>query len=256
MIHPQAVVDPTAKLEEGVQIGAYAVIGAGVEVGAGTWIGPHALINGPTRIGRDNKVYQFCSLGEAPQHLDYCGEPTRLLIGDRNVIREFCTFNRGTAQGRGETRIGNDNFFMAYVHIAHDCQVGDRTIFANCTSLAGHVEVGDYAFLGGFTIVHQFCRIGAHCMTGLGTITFKDIPPYILTSGNTAVPHGINVRGLRRRRFPEANIDGLRRAYKTIYRSGLPLNDALQRVRDSAGAIAEIEQLVSFIASSERGVIR
>lgn len=256
MIHPQAIVDPTAKLGERVQIGAYAVIGANVEIGAGTWIGPHALINGPTRIGDDNKIYQFCSLGEAPQHVDYRGEPTWLTIGDRNVIREFCTFNRGTAQGRGETSIGNDNFFMAYVHIAHDCQVGDRTIFANCTSLAGHVEVGDYAFLGGFTIVHQFCRIGAHCMTGLGTITFKDIPPYVLASGNTAVPYGINVRGLRRRRFAAATIEALRQAYKTIYRSELALKEALQEVRATVGGIDEIEQLLSFIESSERGVIR
>jgi UDP-N-acetylglucosamine acyltransferase len=179
-----------------------------------------------------------------------------LTIGDRNVIREFCTFNRGTAQGRGETCIGNDNFFMAYVHIAHDCRVGDRTIFANCTSLAGHVEVGDYAFLGGFTIAHQFCRIGAHCMTGLGTITFKDIPPYVLASGNTAVPYGINVRGLRRRRFAAATIEALRQAYKTIYRSELALKEALQEVRDTVGGIDEIEQLLSFIESSERGVIR
>lgn len=256
MIHPQAIVDPTAKLGERVQIGAYAVIGANVEIGAGTWIGPHALINGPTRIGRENKIHSFSSLGEAPQHVGYRGEPTRLVIGDRNVIREFCTFNRGTADGRGETRIGSDNFFMAYVHIAHDCVVGDRTVFANCASLAGHVTVEDYAFLGGFTGIHQFCRVGAHCMTGIATIAFKDIPPYVLASGNTAVPYGINVRGLRRRSFAPATIAALREAYKILYRSGLPLGEALTRLQAMAGDFAEIRHLVAFIESSQRGIIR
>lgn len=254
MIHAQAIVDPKVKLGEDVHIGAYSVIGADVEIGDQTWIGPHVVINGPTTIGRKNRIYQFSSIGEAPQHLGYAGEPTRLEIGDRNIIREYCTLNRGTEEGHGVTRIGSDNFFMAYVHIAHDCHVGSHTIFANCASLAGHVSVDDYAFLGGFTGVHQFCRVGAHCMTGIATITFKDIPPYVLVSGNTAVPYGINVRGLERRQFSAGAIDALRDAYKVVYRSGLQLRDALARLQDSE--YAEVRQLVSFIQSSERGIVR
>ncbi|MEK7262000.1 MAG: acyl-ACP--UDP-N-acetylglucosamine O-acyltransferase, partial [Pseudomonadota bacterium] len=188
MIHPQAVVHPQAHIAKNVEIGAYSIIGADVEIGEGTWIGPHAVINGPTRIGRDNRIYQFASLGEAPQHLGYQGEPTRLDIGDRNIIREYCTFNRGTVPGGGVTRLGHDNFIMAYCHLAHDCQVGNHIIFANCASLAGHVSVGDYAVLGGFTVAHQFCRIGPYCMTALGAITFMDIPPYVIASGNPAEP--------------------------------------------------------------------
>ncbi len=254
MIHAQAIVDPNVKLGENVRIGAYSVIGADVEIGDQTWIGPHVVINGPTTIGCGNKIYQFSSIGEAPQHLGYAGESTRLEIGDRNIIREYCTLNRGTEEGHGVTRIGSDNFLMAYVHIAHDCHVGNHTIFANCASLAGHVSVDDYAFLGGFTGVHQFCRVGAHCMTGIATITFKDIPPYILVSGNTAVPHGINVRGLKRRQFSANTIDALRNAYKVVYRSGLQLRHALARLQDSE--YAEVRQLASFIHSSERGIVR
>jgi UDP-N-acetylglucosamine acyltransferase len=254
VIHPQAIIDPGAKLGKEVHIGPYSVIGPAVEIRDRTWIGPHVVINGPTTIGQDNRIYQFCSIGDAPQHLGYRGAPTRLQIGDRNVIREYCTINRGTVEGHGVTRVGNDNFFMAYVHIAHDCVVGDHTIFANCASLAGHVTIGDYAFLGGFSGVHQFCRVGAHCMTGIATITFKDIPPYILASGNTATPYGINVRGLKRRQFSASAIDALREAYKTIYRSGLPLAEALATL----GAVEqpEVAQLVSFIRTSERGIIR
>ena len=254
MIHARAIVDPKAKLGEGVHIGAYSVIGADVQIGDQTWIGPHVVINGPTTIGRENKIYQFSSVGEAPQHLGYADEPTRLEIGNRNIIREYCTLNRGTEGGHGVTRVGSGNFFMAYVHIAHDCSVGDHTIFANCASLAGHVSVGDYAFLGGFSAVHQFCRIGAHCMMGIGTITFKDIPPYLLASGNTAVPHGINVRGLKRRQFSVTTIGALRDAYKIVYRSGLQLQDAVSKLLDSE--YAEVRHLASFIQSSERGIIR
>ncbi len=256
MIHPQAIVDPAAKLGEGVHVGPFSIIGAHVEVGDNTWIGPHVVINGPTRIGRGNKIYQFTSIGEGPQHLGYRGQPTRLEIGDRNIIREYCTVNRGTAEGLGVTRIGDDNFLMAYVHIAHDCIVGSNTIFANCASLAGHVTVGDYAFLGGFTGIHQFCRVGAHCMTGIATITFKDIPPYVLTSGNTAVPYGINVRGLKRRQFTAEAITALRGAYKTVYKSGLGLPDALQALAESAARYPEVAHFVEFISSSERGIIR
>ena len=254
MIHPQAIIDPDAKLGKEVRVGPYSVIGRDVEISDHTWIGPHVVINGPTTIGRNNKIYQFCSIGDAPQHLGYHGAPTRLRIGDRNVIREYCTINRGTVEGHGITQIGSDNFFMAYVHIAHDCTVGDHTIFANCASLAGHVTIGDYAFLGGFSGVHQFCRVGAHCMTGIATITFKDIPPYVLAAGNTAAPHGINVRGLKRRQFAASAIDALREAYKIIYRSGLPLAKALNKLE--AVKQPEVTHLVSFIRASERGIIR
>ncbi|MFQ5994209.1 MAG: acyl-ACP--UDP-N-acetylglucosamine O-acyltransferase [Acidiferrobacterales bacterium] len=256
MIHPQAIIDPSANIGKDVHIGPFSIIGAGVEVGDQTWVGPHVVVNGPTRIGRENKVYQFCSIGEGPQHLGYRGESTRLEIGDRNIIREYTTLNRGSTEGHGVTRIGNDNFFMAYVHVAHDCVVGDHTIFANCASLAGHVSVGDYAFLGGFTGVHQFCRVGAHCMTGIATITFKDIPPYLLTYGNTAVPYGINVRGLRRRQFTAEAINALRGAYKVIYKSEMKLTEALAVLAEDVKRHPEVAQLVEFINTSERGIIR
>ncbi|MHB8256236.1 MAG: acyl-ACP--UDP-N-acetylglucosamine O-acyltransferase [Acidiferrobacterales bacterium] len=256
MIHPQAIIDPSARLGENVHVGPFSVIGAGVEVGDGSWIGPHVVINGPTRIGRQNRIFQFASLGEAPQDLKYAGEPTRLEIGDRNIVREYCTFSRGTVAGGGLTHIGDDNLFMAYVHVAHDCHVGNKTVFANCASLAGHVSVGDYAILGGFTGIHQFCRVGAHCMTGIATITFKDVPPFILASGNTARPYGLNLRGLKRRGFSEAAIDALRRAYKIIYRSGLKLDQALERLDSMAQEHEEVRHLADFIRQSQRGIIR
>lgn len=256
MIHPQAVAHPAARLAEGVEVGAFSVVGADVEIGAGTWIGPHVVIVGPTRIGRDNRIHQFCSIGDAPQHFGYRGEPTRLEIGDRNVIREYCTLNRGTVAGGGVTRLGNDNFIMAYCHVAHDCQVGDRTVFANCASLAGHVHVGDYAFLGGFTVAHQYCRIGAHCMTALGTITFMDIPPYVTASGNPAAPHGLNLRGLRRRGFSDQAVDALCHAYKVLYKSKLRLSEAVEQLEALAGSSAEVRELAEFVKASERGIIR
>ncbi len=256
MIHPQAIVDPRAKIGSGVTIGAFSIIGPEVEIGDRSWIGPHVVINGPTRVGCDNKLFQFSSLGEAPQHSGYQGEPTRLEIGDRNIIREYCTLNRGTAAGRGVTHLGNDNFIMAYCHVAHDCQVGNNTIFANGTSLAGHVEVGDYVIFGGFTLIHQFCRVGAHGMTGIGTVTFKDIPPYLLVAGNTAVPHGLNSRGLKRRKFSAASIDALRRAYKILYKSDLTLNEAIAQLDGVAKECDEVAHFVDFIKRSERGVIR
>jgi len=256
VIHPQAIIDPSARLGENVHVGPFSVIGAGVEVGDGSWIGPHVVINGPTRIGRQNRIFQFASLGEAPQDLKYAGEPTRLEIGDRNIVREYCTFSRGTVAGGGLTHIGDDNLFMAYVHVAHDCHVGNKTVFANCASLAGHVSVGDYAILGGFTGIHQFCRVGAHCMTGIATITFKDVPPFILASGNTARPYGLNLRGLKRRGFSEAAIDALRRAYKIIYRSGLKLDQALERLDSMAQEHEEVRHLADFIRQSQRGIIR
>jgi UDP-N-acetylglucosamine acyltransferase len=256
VIHPQAIVDPGAKIGKNVQIGPFSVIGPGVEIGDETWIGPHVVINGPTRIGKDNKVYQFSSLGEAPQHLGYKGEPTRLEIGDRNVIREYCTLNRATATSGGVTHLGDDNFIMAYCHVAHDCHVGNRTIFANGTSLAGHVVVEDNVIFGGFSLIHQFCRVGAHCMTGIGTVTFKDIPPYLLVAGNTAVPHGLNVRGLKRRKFSSDSIEILRKAYKILYKSGLRLNEAIVQIEPMTKDCVEAGHFLDFIKHSERGIIR
>lgn len=256
MIHPQAIVDSGARIGKNVDIGAFSIIGASVEIGDDTWIGPHVVINGPTRIGTKNRIYQFCSLGEAPQHLGYQGEPTRLEIGDRNIIREYCTFNRATVAGSGATRLANDNFIMAYCHVAHDCHIGNHTIFANGTSLAGHVTIEDYVIFGGFTMVHQFCRVGAYTMTGISTVTFKDIPPYLLVAGNTAVPHGLNIRGLKRRQFSAAAIESLRRAYKTLYKSGLLLEEALVLLTESARDSAEVNKFLQFIKASERGIIR
>jgi UDP-N-acetylglucosamine acyltransferase len=255
-IHPNALVDPGARLGENVTIGPYAVIGAGVEIGEGTMVGPHAVIEGPTTIGRDNRIYQFASLGAAPQDKKYAGEPTRLEIGDRNTIREFCTFNRGTTQDAGTTRIGDDNWLMAYVHIAHDCVVGNQTIFANNAQIAGHVHVGDWAILGGFTVVHQFVRIGAHAMTGMGTILLQDVPPYVMANGNPAAPHGINAEGLKRRGFGPEAIAALRRAYKTLYRNGLKLEEACAEIVAAAKEEAALAPLADFLAAPGRGIIR
>jgi UDP-N-acetylglucosamine acyltransferase len=256
MIDPRAIVHPDARIGKNVHVGPFSIIGDQVEVGDNTWIGPHVVINGPTVIGADNKIHQFCSLGEAPQHVNYKGEPTQLRIGDRNVVREYCSFNRGTVAGRGVTEIGDDNFIMAYAHVAHDCVVGNRTIFANASSLAGHVEVGDYAILGGFTVVHQFCRIGAHCITGLGTVTFKDIPPFVVAAGNTATPHGVNVKGLQRRDFAEEEINQLRRAYKLVYKSGMRMDDALRELEARGVQDRHVALFADFIRRSQRGIIR
>jgi len=222
----------------------------------GTWIGPHVVITGHTRIGKDNKIFQFSSLGEMPQDKKYQGEETRLEIGDRNVIREFCTFNRGTSQDVGVTRVGDDNWIMAYVHLAHDCQVGNHTIFANNAQLAGHVHVGDYAILGGFTVVHQFCHIGGHCITGMGTILFKDVPPYVTVAGHEAKPHGINSEGLKRRGFSSGAVMEIKRAYKTLYKSGLTLEEAKKALAEQARSCPEVQLLIDFFADSTRGIIR
>ncbi|MDO8703396.1 MAG: acyl-ACP--UDP-N-acetylglucosamine O-acyltransferase [Sulfuricaulis sp.] len=256
MIHPQAIVDPSALIGKNVHLGPFSVIGPGVEIGDDTWIGPHVVINGPTRIGKNNKIHQFASLGDAPQHTGYKGEPTRLEIGDRNIIREYCTFNRGTVGGGGVTRMGHDNFIMAYCHVAHDCRVGNHTIFANGTSLAGHVTIEDYVIFGGFTMVHQFCRVGAYTMTGIATATYKDIPPYLLTAGNTAKPHGLNIRGLKRQQFSASAIESLRRAYKVLYKSGLRLEEAVAQLTAMGKESAEVNYFVHFIQASERGIIR
>ncbi|HEA26443.1 MAG TPA: acyl-ACP--UDP-N-acetylglucosamine O-acyltransferase, partial [Ectothiorhodospiraceae bacterium] len=201
LIHPTAIIDPTAKIGSDVEIGAFSIIGANVEIGDETWIGPHVVIKGPTTIGKQNKIYQFSSIGEDPQDKKYADEPTRLEIGDRNLIREFCTFNRGTAQDRGTTSVGDDNWIMAYVHLAHDCVIGNNTILANNAGLAGHVHVGDFTILGGYTVVHQFCSFGKHSITAMGSVVFKDVPPYLTISGYPAKPYGLNSEGLKRRGF-------------------------------------------------------
>lgn len=256
MIHPNALIHPNAKLGQNVSVGPFTVIGEHVEIGDGTQIGPHVVINGYTRIGRDNRIFQFCSLGEVPQDKKYAGEPTRLEIGDRNTIREFCSFNLGTIQDGGITRIGNDNWIMAYVHIAHDCHIGNKTTFANNTQLAGHVHVDDWAILGGFTGVHQFCRIGAHVMTAVGTVILQDVPPYLMAAGNTASPYGINVEGLKRRGFTADAITALKRAYRTIYKSGLLIDEVKDKLAEEAKMQADVQLFVDFLNLSKRGIIR
>jgi UDP-N-acetylglucosamine acyltransferase len=256
LIDSRAVIHPKAELASDVEVGPYTVIGPDVVVAEGTWIGPHVVINGPARIGRDNKIYQFASIGEIPQDKKYGGEPTLLEIGDRNVIREFCTVNRGTVLGGGATRIGSDNWIMAYVHIAHDCQVGNHTIFANNASLAGHVVIEDHVILGGFSLVHQFCSLGTHCFTAFASGIAKDVPPYVMVSGFSAAPHGLNVEGLRRRGFSADTIAHLRRAYKIIYRSKLTLKEAIAQLKEMAGEYSEVELMVNFLEKSTRGIVR
>lgn len=256
MIHPTAVVHPGAKIGAGVDVGPYSIIGEHVEIGNDTRIGAHSVVAGHTRIGRGNKIFNHVSLGEAPQDKKYAGEPTRLEIGDNNVIREFCTFNTGTVQDLGYTRLGNDNWIMSYVHLAHDCVVGNNTVLANCTQLAGHVEVFDFAILGGFTGVHQFCRVGAHAITGVGSVVLADVPPFVTAMGNTAKPHGINSEGLKRRGFSAGAITEIRRAYKTLYRSGLTFEQAKQALQDKAASVPEIRLMTDFLAASKRSIIR
>jgi len=256
LIDPRAIVDPEARIANDVVIEAYAIVGADVEIGAGSRIGPHAVIKGPTTLGKNNRVFQFASIGEEPQDKKYAGEPTRLEIGDNNVFREYTTVNRGTIQDDGLTSIGSDNWIMIGVHIAHDCHVGNHTIFSNNASLAGHVTVGDYAILGGFTLVHQFCEIGAHCFTAMGSVIPKDVPPYILVSGHMAKPYGLNVEGLKRRDFSVEAIKSLRQAYKLLYKSGLPLKQAMEEMKELAELHPEVVQLREFIERSQRGIIR
>jgi len=255
-IHPTAIVEDGAKLSKNVEVGPYAIIGSHVEIGEGTTVGSHAVITGHTRIGKRNRIFQFVSLGEIPQDKKYAGEPTRLEIGDDNTIREFCTFNTGTTQDEGITRVGNHNWIMAYVHIAHDCIVGDHTVLANNATLAGHVEIGDHVILGGMTAVHQFCKIGAHVITGGGTIVYKDIPPFVIAAGQPAVPHGLNNEGLKRRGFSAESLAILKRAYKILYREGNTLAEAQKKLTAEAGEHVEILQLLAFLARADRGIIR
>ena len=256
MIHPTAIIHPGAQLGAGVSVGPYSIVGEHVEIGDNTSIGPHVLITGRTRIGTDNRIFQFSSIGEIPQDKKYAGEPTRLEIGNRNTIREFCTLNLGTAQDEGVTRIGDDNWLMAYVHVAHDCQVGNRTIFANNAQIAGHVHVDDWAILGGFTGVHQFCRVGAHVMTAASTLILGDVPPYVMAAGNSATPYGINVEGLKRRGFSADALMTLKRAYRTLYKSGLTLEEARTKLEEEAKEHPEIQPILDFLAVSKRGIIR
>jgi UDP-N-acetylglucosamine acyltransferase len=259
-IHPTAIVDPKAQLDSSVEVGPYSMIGPNVTIGAGTVVGPHVVIEGHTTIGRDNKFFQFSSIGAAPQDKKWAGEPTRLEIGDRNTIREFCTFNTGTVQDKGVTRLGSDNWMSAYVHLAHDCQVGSNTIFSNNAQLAGHVEVGDWAILSGFAGVHQFCKIGAHAFIGMYTSLTQDVPPFVLVSGNPAGARGVNIEGLKRRGFTRAQIDAVRNAYKTVYRNNLTLEEAKATLaKDMAEATEGAQQIgdwLDFLGAATRGIVR
>lgn len=256
MIHQNALVDKTALLGKNVHVGPWTVIGPNVEIGDDTWIGPNVVIQGPTRIGKENKIFQFASIGEAPQDKKYKGEPTRLEVGDRNVFRESCTVHRGTPHGKGITKIGSDNFFMAYTHVAHDCTVGNQVVFSNNASIAGHVTVGDFACLGGMVGVHQFCSLGAHSFAGGGAIIFKDVPPFVTVSGYPAEAHGLNTVGLERRGFSADTILQLRRAYKIIFRQSFTLQEAISELNEMIKETPEIQILTDFLTTSQRGIVR
>jgi UDP-N-acetylglucosamine acyltransferase len=256
LIHPTAIIDPKAELDSSVRVGPYTVIGAHVQIGAGTGIGAHAVIEGHTTIGENNTIFQFASLGAVPQDKKYAGEPTRLIIGNNNTIREFTTFNLGTVTGIGETRVGNDNWIMAYVHLAHDCVVGNHTIFANNASLAGHVTINDWVILGGYSLVHQFCIIGEHAMTAFAAGVHKDVPPYVMAAGYRAEPAGLNTEGLKRRGFSAEQIANIKNVYKILYRQGLPYEEARAQIVALADTAPELAVFKDFFAVSERGVIR
>ena len=256
MIHGSAIIERGARLAEGVSVGPYSVIGPQVEVGAGTWIGAHVVLDGRTKIGRNNKIFHFSSIGAPPQDKKYGGEDTAVEIGDNNTIREYVTINRGTAQDVGTTRLGNDNWVMAYVHFAHDVQVGNKTIFANACQLAGHVTVGDWAIFGATTLVHQFVHIGAHAFTGMGTYLPQDLPPFVMAAGNMAKPYGINSEGLKRRGFSPEAIAALKRAYRTLYRDGLSLEEAKRQLEAQVAECPPVRDILDFLARSKRGIIR
>jgi len=256
LIHASAIVDPGAILAPGVHVGPFSVIGPEVEIGEGTVIGPHVVIRGPTRIGRDNRIYQFTSIGEDPQDKKYQGEVTRLEIGDRNVIREFATLHRGTVQDKLITRIGNDNLMMAYTHVAHDCIIGNGVIMANGASLAGHVRVDDDAILGGFSLVHQFCRVGRQSFSGMGSVISRDIPPYVMVGGSPTKPRGINTVGMERRGYNAEAVLQVKRAFKIIYKSRLKLEEAIEQLSKMAETAAEIQPMLEFLKQSGRSIIR
>jgi len=259
-IHSTAIVDPKAELDSSVEVGPYSIVGPHVRIDAGTVVGPHVVIEGHTTIGKDNKFFQFCSIGGAPQDKKWNGEPTRLEVGDRNTVREFVTFNLGTVQDEGVTRVGSDNWISAYVHVAHDCQVGSNTIFSNNAQLAGHVQVGDWAILSGYAGVHQFCKIGAHAFIGMYTSLTQDVPPYVLVSGNPAGARGVNLEGLKRRGYTREQLDGIRSAYKLLYRSNLTLEEAktalLAEEERLPAASTDIRLLREFLGTATRGIVR
>jgi UDP-N-acetylglucosamine acyltransferase len=256
MIHPTAIVQPGARLAPGVEVGPYAVVGPQVEVGERTWIGAHVVLDGRTRIGRANRIFPFASIGGPPQDKKYRGEDSAVEIGDGNTIREYVTINKGTALDANVTHVGDDNWIMAYVHIAHDCRVGSHTVFANACQLAGHVVVGDWAYLGATTLVHQYVHIGAHAFTSMGTYLSQDLPPYVVAAGNTAEASGINSEGLKRRGFDGAAINGLKRAYRTLYREGLSLEEAKRALEAQAAECPAVRALVEFLARPGRGIVR
>jgi len=256
VIDPRAAISPQAELAADVTVGAFTVIGPDVAIGAGTVIGPHAVINGPTRIGAGNRIFQFASIGDAPQDKKYKGEPTRLEIGDRNVFREFCTINRGTTHDRGVTSIGDDNLFMAYTHVAHDCAVGSKIVMSNCATLGGHVHLGDWVIMGGFSGVHQFCKVGAHAFIANNAAVTRDVPPFTMIVGQPAEPHSINSEGLKRRGYTEQQIRNLRNAFKVLYRSDLPLAQAVEQLEQIAVSQPEVKEFVDFIGTSKRSLVR
>ncbi|WP_434779833.1 acyl-ACP--UDP-N-acetylglucosamine O-acyltransferase [Neisseria sp. Ec49-e6-T10] len=255
-IHPTALVDEQAEIATDVSIGAYTVIGPHVKIGSGTKIGPHVVIDGHTTIGEQNEIFQFCSLGAVPQDKKYRDEPTELIIGNHNTIREFCSFNLGTVQGGGVTRIGDDNWIMAYVHLAHDCKIGNHTIFANNASLAGHVTIEDWVILGGFSLVHQFCVIGQHAMTAFASGVAQDVPPFVMAAGYRTVPSGINSEGLKRRGFSKEAIAQVKQAYKILYRQGLPFEEAKAQILERAQTVPELSPFIDFFGKANRGIIR
>jgi UDP-N-acetylglucosamine acyltransferase len=256
LIDPRAVVSPDARIHENVELGPYAVVGPNVEIGSGSRIESHVVIKGPTTIGEDNHIFQFASIGDDPQDKKYAGEPTELIIGDGNTIREYCTVNRGTTQDQGVTRIGNENWIMAYTHIAHDCVVGNQTIFANNASIAGHVQVEDYVVLGGFTAVHQFCRIGTSALTSMFSYVTKDVPAFIIVAGRPVAPRSVNVEGLKRRGYSDAELRSIRSAYRTVYRQGLSLGAAIEELEARVGAEPAIEPFLKSLQTGSRGLAR
>jgi len=256
IIHPTASVAPDAELADGVEVGAYAVIGAGVVIGAGTIVGPHAVVQGPTRIGAGNRIFQFASVGSAPQDKKYAGEPTRLEIGDRNVIRECVTLNRGTIQDQGVTAIGDDNLFMAYAHVAHDCRIGNKCVLANNATLGGHVQLGDWVIMGGLSAIHQFCKVGAHAFIANNAAVTRDVPPFVMAVGQPAAAHSVNAEGLKRRGFTPEQIRNIRNAFRVLYRSGLKLADATEQVGALAEEQPELRPIVEFLPRSTRSIVR
>ena len=256
MIHSTAIIDPSAELADDVIVGPFSVVGAGVRIDSGSILASHVLVKGPTSIGKNNRIFQFSSVGEDTQDMKYRGEPTRLEIGDRNIIREYCTIHRGTVQDKWLTKIGNDNLLMAYTHVAHDCVVGNHVIMANAASIAGHVLVEDFAILGGFTLVHQFCKIGRYSFSAMGSIISRDIPPYVLVGGQPTKPHGINAVGLERQGFSQDAIRQIKKAYKIVYKSGLKLEEAISTLEEMTGDTPEVESLVNFLKQTQRSILR